>query len=89
MFSTVCYAYVTHNSYYIFAVMDLKISDVNNTRIDWRIRVRLTRMWPSFSRNQHFLGFNMILLDSEAFYQLIILLLLSFSSLVCTNRFNL
>ncbi|XP_074374189.1 uncharacterized protein LOC141714575 [Apium graveolens] len=31
----------------------------------WRVRVRITRMWPSFSRIQQFRGVNLILLDSE------------------------
>lgn len=48
--------------------MDYKLAVVDSTRSDWRIRVRITRMWPSFASNQHFLGFNMILLDSEVYF---------------------
>ncbi|XP_074326834.1 uncharacterized protein LOC141664776 [Apium graveolens] len=38
---------------------------VNITRTDWRVRARITRMWPSFSRIQQFRGVNLIVLDLE------------------------
>ncbi|XP_074374598.1 uncharacterized protein LOC141715009 [Apium graveolens] len=45
--------------------MENNFASVDSTRTYWRVRVRITRMWPSFSRSQQFRGVNLILLDSE------------------------
>ncbi|XP_074336390.1 uncharacterized protein LOC141673537 [Apium graveolens] len=45
--------------------MEDNLALVNSTRTDWRVRVRITRMWPLFSRTQQFRGVNLIVLDSE------------------------
>ncbi|XP_074363580.1 uncharacterized protein LOC141704170 [Apium graveolens] len=47
------------------ADMKNNLASVDSTRTDWRVRVRITRMWPSFSHIQQFRGVNLILLDSE------------------------
>lgn len=44
------------------------LETIDTTRTDWRIRVRVTRMWPSMSSNGNiFLGMNMILLDAQVY----------------------
>ncbi|XP_074352255.1 uncharacterized protein LOC141691413 [Apium graveolens] len=45
--------------------MEDNLALVNSTRTVWRVHVRITRMWPSFSRTQQFRGVNLIVLDSE------------------------
>ncbi|XP_074342929.1 uncharacterized protein LOC141680661 [Apium graveolens] len=49
------------------ADMENNLASVDSTRTDWRVRVCITRMWPSFSHIQQFRGVNIILLDSEDF----------------------
>lgn len=39
---------------------------VDDTKLNWRIRVRVTRMWPSISIDgSHFIGMNMLFIDVE------------------------
>ncbi|XP_074369737.1 uncharacterized protein LOC141711228 [Apium graveolens] len=45
--------------------MENNLASVDSTKTYWRVRVRITRMWPSFSHIQQFRGVNLILLDSE------------------------
>ena len=51
----------------MFHILEIfhKLGLVDLTRTDWRVRVRITRMWPSISKNENLLDFNIILLDSE------------------------
>lgn len=61
-----------HLSIPFYTAMYQRLRDVNQTRTDWRIRVHITRMWPSFSNNQHFTRFNLILLDDEVMFFLLV-----------------
>ncbi|KAK1378621.1 hypothetical protein POM88_025365 [Heracleum sosnowskyi] len=43
-----------------------KLKNLDESRSNWKIKVRVTRMWPSISYSQDILhGFNFILIDDE------------------------
>lgn len=58
------------NTYVVFIVPEMfdTLESIDNTRTDWKIRVRITRMWPSNGNNGNLLGFNLILLDVEVYF---------------------
>lgn len=41
--------------------------ELNPSRIDGRVKIRVTRTWPSIAINGNFMGFNLIILDEELF----------------------
>lgn len=63
MWVFVCLSIVTLS--FIFADMFQRLELIDQTRTDWTVRVRVTRMWPSFDANGIYIGFNLILLDAE------------------------
>lgn len=43
-----------------------RLSVLAHNKTNWRIKIRLTRMWPGFDRvSGQFRGYNMILVDDD------------------------
>lgn len=49
--------------------MSDKLEVLDQSRRDWRIRVRVTRMWPCIAKNGDLVGFNFIFLDAEVCFE--------------------
>ncbi|WOG93005.1 hypothetical protein DCAR_0312284 [Daucus carota subsp. sativus] len=45
-----------------------RLNSLQLSRTDWKIKIRVTRAWDSFSSSHEFIGMNLIIIDEEDFH---------------------